>query len=387
MLAVVFVLLAAPGRRVHLESLGYHAYMPVLLPPDYGEVMTSWDGQWYWDIADNGYPDSARGPDGGPAQTPLAFFPLYPLIVRAVMTVTSADFRVAAPTTSLVIGAAATVVVFRLVERCTDRRRALVAVVLVCTFASAPVLQAAYTESLALLLVACALLLLTKRRYLWCLVPVLLLGLTRNISLALAPVVLVHWVWRWRTTQHTPTARIDPFARVPHVQIGLLLGTTLSATALWPAVAAVITGEPDAYVTTLKAWPGFSGSILQPPLVSLAAANGSLALGAACLAVACIITVKLLPGRRKWGPELTTWSIAYPLYILAVSSATLSALRYLLLAFPLALLWAPDATSPAQRRRQTAVVTLLVAAGLVCQWFWVSKLLVFAGPNGGWGFP
>ena len=90
--------------------------------------------------------------DGRPAQTSLAFFPLYPMVVRAVTQLTGIGFDVAAPTISLAIGAGAVLVVFRLVERCIDRRRALVAVVLLCTFASAPVFQAAYTESLGLLL-------------------------------------------------------------------------------------------------------------------------------------------------------------------------------------------------------------------------------------------
>jgi hypothetical protein len=61
------------------------------------------------------------------------------------------------------------------------------------------------------------------------------------------------------------------------------------------------------------------------------------------------LTLRLLPGHRRWGPELTGWGIAYPLYIFMVSSATFSVARYLLLAFPLALLWGPP--TPSQRPR------------------------------------
>jgi hypothetical protein len=99
------------------------------------------------------------------------------------------------------------------------------------------------------------------------------------------------------------------------------------------------------------------------------------------------LTLWLLPGSRRWGPELTGWAISYPLYIFAVSSATFSVARYLLLAFPLALLWAPDTESDTQRRRQHLVVGVLAVSGLALQWVWVTKVLVFAGPTSGWGYP
>jgi hypothetical protein len=33
------------------------------------------------------------------------------------------------------------------------------------------------------------------------------------------------------------------------------------------------------------------------------------------------------------------------------------------------------------------VVVLLAVVGLVAQWFWISKVLVYGGPHGGWGYP
>jgi hypothetical protein len=294
---------------------------------------------------------------------------------------------VAASATSIVLGAAAVVLVYQLVERCIDRRRALVAVALLCTFATAPILQAAYTESLALLLLALALLMLREQRYAWALAPILLLGLTRNIAIVLAPVVIVHWVWRVRASRRDRPRRADDGARVPHAQLALLLTATLVATALWPALAGVITGVPDAYLTTLSAWPGFSGSALASPLAAMVASSRTLLIISVASLATVALALRLLPGQRRWGPELTGWAIAYPLYIFMVSSATFSVARYLLLAFPLALLWAPDTESETQRRRQHVVVGILVVSGLVLQWVWVTKVLVFAGPTGGWGFP
>lgn len=382
------MLQAAPGRVVPLESLpGYHAFVPGMLPPDYATVMTSWDGQWYWDIAVSGYPSSARGADGQPAQTSLAFFPLYPMLVRAVMSLTGTGFEVAAPATSLIVGGAAVLAVYALVQRCVDRRRALITVVLVCVFPSSPILQAAYTESLALLLLASALLLLHLQRYMGALVLVLLLGLTRNIALVLAPVVLLHWYWRVRTARSAHERHTLRRDAIPHLRIMALLVSTLVATALWPATAGLITGEPDAYLSTLQAWPGFTGSLTSSPLAELLSSNPSLLVAFVAGLAGLAIAIRMLPGRRRWGPELTGWAVAYPGYILAVSSASFSALRYLLLAFPLALLWAPDTQSAGQRRRQVVAISLVAVGALALQWLWVSKILVFAGPSGGWGFP
>ena len=68
----------------------------------------------------------------------------------------------------------------------------IVAVVGVCTFISAPIMQATYTESLALLLVVVNLMLIRARRYWWTAVALVLLALTRNVVIAMVPVLLAH---------------------------------------------------------------------------------------------------------------------------------------------------------------------------------------------------
>jgi hypothetical protein len=385
--AWAMVVAAAPGRVTALASLpGYHSFSAESVPPDYAGVMTSWDGQWYWDIAVDGYPSSARDELGQPTQTSLAFYPLYPALARAVMRASGAGFDVVGPALSLVLGAFAVVLLHRLVEECLDRRRALAVTVLVCAFPAAPVLQAAYTESLALALLCLTLLLLRRRHYLAAVVPVLLLGTTRNIAVVLLPVVALHWVSLVRAQRRAPRS---PAAAgwLQHWRIAVLASSTIVATGLWPLGTARLTGETDAYLTTLGAWPGFSDTPLASPLVQAVTSQPVLLLLALAGLAAVLIGVRLLPGRRSWGPELTGWGVAYPLYILAASSASFSVVRYLLLAFPLALLWTPDTDDPRQRRRQAAVVGVLVVCGIGLQWLWVSKLLVFAGPDGGWGYP
>jgi hypothetical protein len=383
LVAAGFVLLTAPGRVVRLEQIpGYHATVVGSLPPDYATVMTSWDAQWYWDIVLHGYASTPLGTDGLPAQTNLAFFPLYPELVGLLTRLSGLGFEVVAPTLSLVVGAAAICVVYVLVADRLDRRRALACVALLCCFVSAPILQAAYTESLALLLVATFLLLLARRRYAWALLPLLLLGLTRNIALAMAPVVVAHWV-----VQVVHARRGDEQQRVQHLRLGILTAGTLAATAAWPLLAGVIGGRADAYVTTVKAWPGFTGSALRPPWAAALTDAGVLAWVLALVLLAVLAALLLTPTVRAWGPELWAWTASSVGFVILTTSATTSLARYLLLAFPLGLVLVPATDDRSSRRLQHVVVAVVCLLGLAAQFLWVDKLLVFAGPDGGWGYP
>jgi hypothetical protein len=384
----VFILVAAPGRTVRMEKLvGYHSTVPARLPADYGSVVTSWDGQWYWDIVLHGYPTTVVDTSGHAVQSSLAFFPLYPALVKAVMAVTGLGFEVAAPTLSLVLGAAAVLVVFRLLEVTVDRGRALACTALLCCFPATAVLQSAYTESLGLLLVATTLLLLVRRRYLWCLVPVVLLGLTRNITVVLAPVVALHWLVAVRQQRRADRDDSQAPAPVQHGRLALLVVACVAATAEWPLLAGLLTGDARAYFRTLAVWPGYTQSPLHPPWLSAA---GGLGVGGwVGVAVLVLAFAALLGGRtqRAWGPELWGWTVVYPAYIFLASGVTSSLIRYLMLAFPFGLVLMPPATTAADRRSRLWVVGVFCALELVGQYVWVDQFLVFSGPEGGFGYP
>lgn len=368
------VLWAAPRREVVMPA----ATGTAGLPPSYGEVMSSWDATYYADIASHGYPGTVYDAAGDPMQTALAFFPLYPALVRGVMAVTGLPFTVAGPTLSLVLGGVAVCVVAALVEQRLGRRAAVVAVVMLCCFVSAPILQAGYTESLALLLVATALLLLARRRYLWAVPVVLLLGLTRNVTLALVPVVALHW-WARTSPLSSPPTRGD------HLRLGVLVITCVAAGLQWPVAAGLVTGERDAYVDTVSAWDGYTGSVLDPPLVAAVLDEGVMGLALLAMLLLGLVWVLSRPSARRWGPELWGWAAAYPLYILLTAGATPSWMRYLLLAFPLGLVWAPVARrTPWWRRAPVACAAVL---GLAAQAWWLHEYLVYAGPGGGRGYP
>ena len=95
---------------------------PTPAAPGYFVVTANWDGQWYHEIADLGYPvPLPTGPDGAVQQNPWAFYPVFPMLTRALMWLTRGDFYVVGSTVSLVVGAVAVVLMFRLVDDAVGR--------------------------------------------------------------------------------------------------------------------------------------------------------------------------------------------------------------------------------------------------------------------------
>ncbi len=133
--------------------------------PGYLGMITNWDGQWYQAIATQGYPLHVA--DASPDELwRWAFPPGFPLLVGALMRVTGMSFAVAATVFNAVAGAGASIMLYALVDRVAGRFTALRAVVVTNAFISAPILQMAYSEAMALFLLVGALLALQRRR-LW----------------------------------------------------------------------------------------------------------------------------------------------------------------------------------------------------------------------------
>lgn len=319
-----------------------------------------WDASWYQKIAENGYPAELPTDAAGRVQQNVwAFYPLFPFLVRAVQQVTGLGWDVVAPTLALVCGAGAMLVIHQLVARsgrlAVVRRPGLplATVALVSVFPSSVVLQVAYTEALALLLVAAALYLVWARRYEWAAVVIVLLGFTRAVALPLALVVLWHAVvrlGRWRRARRArssaqalalaagepvPAPVLVPWRDVARIG-GLLVVTVLSGL-VWQVVTGLATGRPDAYFLTQEAWRGTGPVVPFLPWVQIARVifgdSGPWVLAAVLAAVAAL---GLSPVARRLGPELQAWPLAYLGYLVAVIEPWTSIVRFLLLAFPLA---------------------------------------------------
>lgn len=343
--------------------------------PPYGVFVGRWwDGWWYEQIWLTGYPDAIpTDGDGVVVINEWAFFPLFPVLVKAITTATGGTWIVVAPLLSLVLGAIALLVVHRLIEvavpaACAARPGLPLATVAVLAFfPSAVVLQVAYTESLALLLVATTLLLIVRRRYAWAMLAVAALGFTRAVALPMAVVVAVHLLLRWRDAR----AGGDPFPR-REAALGVgLLGVAGLSGGIWPLIAGWVTGRGDAYVATQGAWRPDRGVGLFNGWVrveTFSPLGVGLTVGAVAL-IALLLALALRSPSRRLGVELWVWTAAYLFYLAAIGDLISSQLRFLLLAFPLAAALVTLVPPPAWAAR--AWTWLLVTGLAVGQVAWV----------------
>lgn len=362
---------------------GYFIFEPSTASPGYDSVASNWDGQWYFSIATHGYPTTIPRDSAGHAlQNQWGFYPVYPLLVGAIMHITGLGFTIVAPLLSFLLGAAAVTVMFRLVSQTAGRFAASATTLLTCTYMAAPAMQIAYTESLAMLVICTGLLLLRNRRYGW-LVPVLVtLALTRPVALAFVPVLVVHVICRWRRRS------VDPFPVSDRWRVVGLSCLAIAATGLWPAIAAVVTGDSTAYTQTMSSW-GTTGKLrvlVEFPDFALAEWGPS-GLVALIGLIGLIATIVLRRNAAAWGPEVRAWAGFYPLYLLLATAPGTSSIRHLFLAFPLMWPFPEEATSKSDRRRRTAIVAILAICGLLTQWVWISQFLVLTGTPKGRPFP
>lgn len=339
--------------------------------PDYFSYATIWDGLWYNIVAVSGYPSQLPSSDGAHVgENAWAFMPGYPGVVDAVMFLTRLPWAPAAVLVSVVCAAGAALVFYRLMMRVgLSASTSLFAVVLFCVAPVSPLFQLAYAESLHLLLLVSALLLLVERRYGWLFPVVLAMAFTRPSGLAFALAVGLHVVHRWITR------RDDPFpARERILSASLAVFSGLAGLA-WPVIAAVVTGSWTAYTDTELAWRapyiGYVHLIPFAPWVQGADWWASVMLGLPgwtgvvalvvllALFVGCLFTQPV----RRLGVDLTFWVVAYSLYLLAVFFPQSSTFRLLMPLFPLlgALAWPKNTVY----RVAMAVLFLLLQVGWI----------------------
>ncbi|GAA5158630.1 hypothetical protein [Ornithinimicrobium tianjinense] len=349
--------------------------------PRYFQFATLWDGAWYERIATEGYPDELPVRDGQVRQNAWAFYPIFPLLARALSAVTGEPFAVTGTVVALVLGYAAAVVVAGLLREQVGGAAALAAVALLGTYPSAPTFQVAYTESLALLLLALALWLLARRAWGPAAVVALLTGLARPIALPLGLVALVAVVVRWRERHHHPISRGE-YAGMAAALVGCGL-----AGLIWPTVAWRATGVRDAYTVTMSAWRG--GEKVTPFLPTLERVQwlwGDLTgLLVLALGLALLLLAVLGPWARGLGVELRTWCLGYVLYLFAALDPWTSLYRYLMLLFPLFVLLVGGGWPRSERWQPTwllVVRTVAIAAVFVgWQVWWSWELFRFVPPS------
>ncbi|PIB05620.1 hypothetical protein B1C81_28610 [Streptomyces sp. HG99] len=150
----------------------------------------SWDSVWYLRIAEHGYGRTVHFAPGV-IQSDLAFFPLYPALVRVVTALTPLD----APTAGLLVSwlgaAAAACGLYAIGARLHGRAAGTALALLWGLLPHSVVLSMAYTEPVLTAFAAWSLYAVLRERWLWAGALAALAGLARPNGVAVAVAVLV----------------------------------------------------------------------------------------------------------------------------------------------------------------------------------------------------
>ncbi|WP_240322582.1 hypothetical protein [Austwickia chelonae] len=369
---------------------------------NYGTIVGLWDAGWYQEIATKGYPVTLpRDPVTGELQqNPWAFYPLFPMMTKLLMALSGAPFPITGAVLAFVLGGAAAVAMALLLRDRLGRSAATAAVAVWATCAPSPVLQVAYTESLAILLLVLVLRHLDRERWWWAAGTAFMTGLARPIAVPLGLVALVAVVIRWRARRARPISRQEYLG-----MLGALGGCGLAGLT-WPMIAWWGTSIRSAYTDTMATWRQGQDIVPLEPWVGIShyvfGEAGPVALIAL---VVLVVGVAAGPWASRLGPVMRAWILAYPLYLALVLDPGTSVFRYLLPCFPWAAI-AVDAAWRSRRRKKIeekteyvderepadavefpgrvklwSLATGWVVFGLTTQWWWLYELWRFVPPS------
>jgi hypothetical protein len=348
---------------------------------DYLTFTAQWDGQWYQQIAEDGYPKRLPTNENGLVQqNAWAFYPLFPFVSRVLMDLTHLDFYWVGSSLSLVLGFVAAGAMALLLRDRIGERFTVASVALWASLPAAVVLQVGYTEAMAMALLTLFLLALSKERWLWALLLALLLGVTRPIAVPLTAVTVVALWCRWRERRERPPTLAEIAAGV-----GALAGCGISGL-LWPAIAGAVTGQSNAYTVTMASWRRSGEVVLFAPWLDMSRYYFGQTWGPVWLTVLFVVIAAMVlgPWASRLGAQLRTWSLAYPLYLFVVLDPFTSIFRYVIPLFPLAPVLIGAGGYPLWRtwRRWVWVrFAVLMVAFVVGQWYWIDILWRFIPPT------
>ena len=338
--------------------------------PSLGELFVGWDAQWYWLIADQGYPSDLPMSDGGHvAQNAWAFMPLFAVLAKVVGF---GVWPIGALVVTLVAGYLACLVFYRLMRERLDRSAASWAVLFLASGPMAAMFQLGYAESLNLLWLMLALWCVVHRKFWWLYLLVPLMGFTRPGVLAFSLFLALYGIWRWMHRRSDPA----PAAQVVHI-VALGIWAALVGFS-WQIIAGLVTGDPSAYLDTELSWriawvgdgpfipfaAWVQASEFWFTLWGLGNVTGYVVLAA--LVLGTMAALIWLPAVRRLGVEVRLWAAAYVVYLLAVFFPQSSVFRLL---FPLSPLWGAMAVPRSPWWRGGVLVACLLG-----QWWWIMTM-------------
>jgi len=330
----------------------HHGVWPILA--------TQWDAEYYLGIADHGYAHALGGMDGG---NNLVFFPLYPVLVKAVAAVTPGTRA----TTGLCLAVAASLLAAWGVHAVGDRLHGPRAgVLLTVLWAALPVglvQWMGYTESLFTACAAWALYALLTDRPLTAACLATLAGLTRPTGIAVAAAVTLTCLLSWRRPRALLAAFLAPLGWCAYVG---WVGLRLHRWDGYFAVQRTWRNEVDGGLDTLRQ---FRSLLLYDPTPDLFL----LLVTATLLASVALFALSL---RDRQPLALLVFTAVTLLIVLTSGGVYFPRARYLLPAFPLLL---PIAVrlmrAPARYRRLALIAAVLGSA------YWGAYMtLVWTGP-------
>ena len=355
-------------KWAHLKQHGLWPYLA-----------SHWDSRWYLGIADHGYEQTL---DEQLFNTNnLAFFPLYPVIVKAVAGVTPGSRASIGLVVAVVCSLLAAWGVFAVGDRLHGRRVGTVLAVLWGTTPVAVVQWMGYTESLFTALVAWSLHSVLTGRWIGAGVLALLAGLTRPTGLAVAAAVSVAALvalWRlWHPPGNRAEGQPGPRATAPRLLLAALLaplgwlgyvgwvGLRLHRADGYFAVQRMWHNEWDGGIGTLRTLRSILGYQPRPQLFFVVV---SLVL------IASVVLYLLCVAGRQPLPLLVFSSVLLAI-VLGSGGVYFPRARFLLPGFPLLL---PAAVAIARARRRT-VVLVLGGSALASAYLGAYMILVYGG--------
>jgi hypothetical protein len=324
------------------------------------KALTSWDGQWYLGIASGGYTGVPAGMTDAfgrrTANTPLAFFPGYPALVRWVGDLPGVGLVAGAFTVSLVCGVICAYGLARLGRHVNGSK--VTGLILVVLFAASPMaiaLSMAYSEALFCALAAWSLVGVVERKWVLAGLCAAGTGLVRPTAAALVVTVVIAAIVA--IVQRRDGLR--PWLGLVLAPAGLVayLGYVASRTGQ-------LTGW---FVLQRQGWDStFDGGVatVKFGLDVLATGRSVLEVGTiAVLLVAIALVVISIRQRVAW--PLVLYGTLVLAMDLGANGLMNSKARLLLPAFTLLI---PAAIGLAKRQRGTAI-TVLVGVVVASAWF------------------
>jgi hypothetical protein len=181
------------GVCAHLAALVLALSVASATRQGLGELVSDWDSRWYL-LAASGYPHHLLGGQGNAAQSALGFFPLLPLLIRAVHLVFGPSYLASGVIVTCTTSLTATFAVWRALLDRVGRDGAIRGTTLVFFSPGAFVLAMVYSEGLLITAVAACLVALHRQKWLAAGLAAAAASATDPLGIAaIAPCAVVAW--------------------------------------------------------------------------------------------------------------------------------------------------------------------------------------------------